>query len=107
MTLLVNRLPDEHGLFTVVQMYIGDSPVLAIANNTRTHGEVLEEVLRSNNLRYESVNLNGDNVPATSGNGYRVVGMGALEIDITGHKFGGKSCSYKLEIDEGHLKQSV
>ena len=96
---------DFDDMGKVVQLYIRDTPILALGPFDWYHGVILDEVLEAMKISFEKSALpDGTCYAKKQGDLYRVVGMGDV-VYIPDEKkifLSGKSMGYSLGIDEKH-----
>ncbi len=97
--------PDnfEYGKF--IQIYLDDRPHLILANHNLAHQDILEQILRESEIRFETVRLNGPNYgPDLFGGRYKLVGAGWVFVDAT-LELSGQSDSYRIGPNEEHSRE--
>lgn len=99
--------PAEYGDYKVVQLEVAGRKFLRFDDGKGLHGTVLRDFLRSQRLSYETFRgeASGELIPKPQGEGYRVVGMGHVDIDSERKRawFIGSSADYKIGLDERHV----
>jgi hypothetical protein len=100
-----NILPEDEGLYKVVQGYLDEIPFLLFGQGGG-HALILEKFLLKKDLDFQR---RPDNTPKKEGREYRVCGMGEVTILSYGLRkkanFTGESFGYELKIDPEHLEK--
>jgi len=89
----------------VVQLYIKDTPILALGSFDWYHGDILDKVLEDMGISFEKSALpDGTYHAKKQGDSYRVVGMGDVVYFPDEKKIflSGKSMGYGLDIHNEH-----
>lgn len=98
------NLPQDEGIFKIVQIYHGDAPILVFPKKTPNHRAALRDFLEERGIPYTVRPLEGTplHIPDLQGAHYTVVGMGLLGISARERHFGephGASADYFLSTD--------
>ncbi len=99
---------DFDDMGKVVQLYIQDTPILALGSFNWNHGDILDKVLDDMGISYEKIKLlDGKDHAKKQGESYRVVGMGSVEYFPEEKKIylHGNSIGYGLGIDKEHASE--
>ncbi|HZX45336.1 MAG TPA: hypothetical protein VFF28_06670 [Candidatus Nanoarchaeia archaeon] len=99
------QLPEDELLHKVIQLYVGDRPVLRIGDPLLRHYKILEIVLTELGITFDRINKKDIWVPKLSGDGYLVAGMGRCVYSDGQLVLTGDSEFYQKGIDIGHMEK--
>lgn len=103
------------GVGKVIQLYVDDKPYLRFRGHESdtskiSHGKMLRDILDEMNIPYETVmDKTRKDLPAPTGQRYRVVGVGYYILTGVGgfHLLSDKNTDYNMGIDKKHLEEII
>ena len=105
----VNFPKDDTPAFKIIQMFLGERPVMVFGDLREQHPEILRGYLEGRGIIYDSVDslMGRGQVPSLNGKNeeYKVVGMGTVNAYLSRKKFGmpeGGSSHYVCNANHEH-----
>jgi hypothetical protein len=92
---------EDGAFYKVVQLYIGDEPIIGLGDVHKKHSQILEALLTERKLPFTS----NKNKPRIEGTGYKVVGMGHMSRDAEHILLHSVSIDYGIGIDPVHARR--
>jgi hypothetical protein len=105
----VIKLGDfETGLAKALQLYVGDTPVLVLADawdNSVRHSKMLEQVLSGAGIAYEITPLGGrEHGPKSQGENYELAGASRAIVREASADLEGRSDGYEIGPSQEHAE---